>query len=188
MAVYSRNVLLFLALAGAALATWILAREPIAGSASTVGRSPPSRSYYLTGAVVHGTDDEGRIYYRIFADRIEQQEKGDDLWLYDLSIRYSPEADVSWEISAARGRAPADRNFIELLDSVRVADAGAADGPETLLETSELQLYLDEFRATSSAQIHMRKGRSAVSARGLELDLETDDWRLVADVSIRNPG
>ena len=188
MAVYSRNVLLFLALAGAALATWIVAREPVADTTGTTGRAPPSRSYYLTGAVVHGTDDDGRIYYRIFADRIEQQEKGDDLWLYDLSVRYSPETDVSWEISAARGRASSDRDFIELLDSVRFAGTGHAGDSDTVLETSELQLYLDEFRATSSAQIHMRKGRSAVSAKGLELDLETDDWRLVSDVSIRNPG
>jgi len=185
MNVYSRNVLLFLALAGAAFGTWMLSRRPEMPESTAIEVPAPSQGYYLVDAVVHGTDDDGRIFYRIDAKRIEQEQKGEDLLLYDMSVRYAPDTNVRWDISAARGRAPANREFLDLLDAVRLEKGAEGDREPMVFEASELRLYVDEYRASSAGQISLRQGQSETTATGLEIDLESDAGRLISDVSIR---
>jgi LPS export ABC transporter protein LptC len=182
----TRNLLLFLSLAGAALATWVLARVAEQPNAPTVDPGPSLQGYYLLGATLLGTDDQGQVDYRIIADRVEQQADGEALVLTKMSVEYTPDRDVRWNISAARGTAHESLDVLELQEEVRLVYAADAGQDETVFETSSLRLVADQFFASSDQPITMRKGRASITATGLELDLETDFWKLESDVAIRS--
>jgi LPS export ABC transporter protein LptC len=181
----TRNLLLFVSLAGAALATWVLARITEQTNASTVDSGPSLQGYYLLGATLLGTDDQGQVDYRIVADRVEQQDDGEALVLTKMSVEYTPDTDVRWKISAARGTARESLDLLELQEEVRLVYLADAGQDETVFETSSLQLAADRFFASSDQPITMRKGRANITATGLELNLETDFWKLESDVAIR---
>jgi len=183
MAVNPRNLLLTIMLAGGALATWVLARVSGEPEAPIADPGPAPQGYYLLGAVMHGTDDEGRLNYRILADRVEQEAEGEDFVLNGMSVEYMPDSNVRWDIFATRGFTDAGRDALRLTDGVRLVYAAAADQDETVFETSELRLHAGGYYASTNQLVTMRRGPSTVVATGLELDLDTDDWKLGSDDS-----
>ena len=186
MAVNPRNLLLLVILAGTALVTWVLARIAQEPDAAIVDQGPAAEGYYLIGAVMHGTDDNGRVYYRIRADRVEQRADGENFVLERMRVEYTPETDVHWNISAARGFADPERASLSLQEDVRLVYLPDSDLEQTVFETDGLQVYTDEFLATTDQRVTMRKGRSEFTATGLELNLKTDFWTLGSDVAIRS--
>ena len=186
MAANARNLMLFLSLAGAALLTWVFARvaeEPaVAGTDSD--RLP--EGYYLLGALMSFTNDEGQTYYRIHAERVEQLAEDESFVLEDIRVEYAPETDVHWNITAARGLAPASRDLLHLQEDVRMAYSPDASQEETVFETDDLRLYATSYLATTDQQVTMRRNGSEVTATGLELNLETDYWMLNSDVAIHS--
>lgn len=186
MTVNPRNLVLFGILAGTALVTWVLARVAQEPAPTSVDRGPASEGYYLLDAVMHGTNDDGRIYYRIRADRVEQQADGENFVLERMSVEYTPESDIHWNISASRGLADVNRESLRLQEDVRLVYAPDANQEQTVFETENLLVYTDEFLATTDQRVTMRRGQSEFTATGLELNLQTDFWKLGSDVSIRS--
>jgi LPS export ABC transporter protein LptC len=185
MAIHPRNLLLFAALAGAAVLTWMLAGERDAPDDVRTAIEPAPPGWYLVDAVLSGTDEDGRIYYRIIAERVEQRAEDDNLELENMTVEYAPESQVRWSISAARGVAPASRAYLQLLDDVRLVREPEANEDETVVEMRELQLFTDEFRASSDGLIAMHNGALDFTATGLSIDLQEDSWKLDSDVTIR---
>ena len=186
MAVNPRNLLLFGILAGTALVTWVVARVAQEPAAPRIDRGPVAQGYYLLGAVMHGTDEDGRVYYRIKAERVEQEADGENFVLERMRVEYLPDTDVHWDISASRGLADLGRESLRLQEDVRLVYAPDADQEQTVIETNDLQIFTDEFLATTDQSVTMRKGRSEFVATGLELNLKTDFWKLGSDVAIRS--
>lgn len=186
MTVNPRNLVIFGILAVAALVTGVLARFAQEPAATSVDRGPSSEGYYLLGAVMHGTDDDGRVYYRIRADRVEQQADDENFVLERMRVEYTPESGVHWNISASRGLADANRNSLSLQEDVRLVYVPDADQEQMVFETENLLVYTDEFLATTDQGVMMRKGQSEFTATGLELNLKTDFWKLGSNVSIRS--
>lgn len=186
-----RNLLLFTILAGSALATWVLARVSAERGAPIADAGPAPQGYYLLGAVMYRTDDEGRLFYRILADRVEQEAEGEEFVLEGMRVEYTPESNVRWNVSAARGFADADRDALRLTEGVRLVYAAEADQDETVFETNELHLNAGDYFASTSQPVTMTKGDLLATAKGLELNLNTDEWKLGSndsderDVTIR---
>lgn len=186
-----RNLLLFAILAGGALLTFLLARVSADRDAATADPGAAPQGYYLLGAVIHRTDDEGGLAYRILAERVEQEAEGADFVFEGMRVEYTPDANVRWDVSAARGFADADHDALRLTEGVRLVYAAEADQDETIFETNELHLDAGAYFASTNQPVTMRKGRLSVTAKGLELDLDTDEWRLGSndsderDVTIR---
>lgn len=181
----TRNLLLFVSLAGAALATWVLARVAEQTDTPSVDSGPSLQGYYLLGATLLGTDDQGQVDYRIIADRVEQQGDSEALVLTKMSVEYTPHTDVRWNISAARATALEDLDVLQLQEEVRLVYETDAEQNETVFETSSLRLAADRLFASSDQPVTMQKDRASITATGLELDLETDFWKLESDVAIR---
>jgi LPS export ABC transporter protein LptC len=178
----TRNLLLFLSLAGAALATWVLARIAEEPALQRVDPGPSPQGYYLLGATLIGTDDNGRIYYRIKAASVEQQASGEEFVLSEMSVEYTPDTDIHWKISATRGTARQNLAMLELQEKVRLVFLPDAGQDEMDFEMNELRLYADEFLATTDQPISMHRDSAELTAMGLNLNLKTDDWSLGPDV------
>lgn len=179
-----RNLLLFAILAGGALLTFLLARVSAERDAATADAGAAPQGYYLLGAVIHRTDDEGRLSYRILAERVEQEAEGADFVFEGMRVEYTPDANVRWDVSAARGFADADHDALRLTEGVRLVYAAEADQDETIFETNELHLDAADRYATTNQLVTMQRGSAVMTATGLALDLDTDEWKL-ANVTIR---
>ena len=185
MAVEPRKLLLFAALSGAALVTWVLGRIAEEPAATRVDRGPESQGYYLIDAMMQGTDDEGRVFYNVYAERVEQQTDDEDFVLRQMRVEYAPETDVNWSISAALASADQSLESLQLQQDVRLVYVPDAHQEQTIFETDALRLHAEDFLATTDRRVTMRKGRAEITATGLELDMKTDFFQLGADVTIR---
>ena len=185
MVVNTRNLLLFAALSGAAVLTWVFSSIAVEPAPTSMDPGPAPQGYYVIGAVQHVTNDEGRVLYRIVAERVEQQAEGENFVFDEISVEYMPDTDVHWDISADRGVTPASRDVLRLRDNVRLVYAPDASHEELVFETNELSLVADEFYVTSDQPITVRKDGTDLTAMGLNLNLETDDWNLGPNVTTR---
>ena len=185
MVVNTRNLLLFAALSCAAVLTGVFSSIAVEPAPTSTDPGPAPQGYYVIGAVQHVTNDEGRVLYRIVAERVEQQAEGEDFVFDEISVEYMPDTDVHWDISADRGVTPASRDVLRLRDNVRLVYAPDASHEELVFETNELSLVADEFYVTSDQPITVRKDGTDLTAMGLNLNLETDDWNLGPNVTTR---
>jgi LPS export ABC transporter protein LptC len=185
MAVNPRNLLLTIMLAGGALATWVLARVSGEPEAPIADPGPAPQGNYLLDAVMHRTDDNGRLSHRILADRVEQETEDAEFVLEGMRVEYSPDSNVHWNVSAARGFADADRDALRLTEGVRLVYTTDAGRDETIFETNELHLDAEGRYATTNQLVTMQRGSSVMTATGLELDLNIDEWKLDSNVTIR---
>ena len=179
MAVNPRNLLLFGALGVLALVTWVIARIAEEPAVQRVDSGPSSQGYYLTGAVMHVTDDEGKIYYRIVADRVTQESEEQEIVLDGMRLEYTPDTNVRWRVYAGTGRAHADRDFLNLAEDVRVVYVADDSAEEIVFETDEMSLDADKFLAYSERDVTLHKGNSEMTAAAFELNMQTDTYTLI---------
>ena len=175
MSANTRNLLAFLALSCAAFLTWLLAREPVFTSSKPPGSSPAPLGYYLTGAMLYNTDDEGHVAYRVMAQRVDQEADADRLILEKMSIEYAPELDLHWDISASRGIAVGNTAVLDL-EGVRLVYTRAPRQEASVFETSALHLDTEALVAKTDQLFKLRDPRGEITGEGLEIDLQADTW------------
>jgi len=180
----TRNLLLFVLLAGAAFGTWVLARDPSPAIQVRTETTPPSRSFYLDGAVLFATDLNGLIPYQVEAERVEQEEAGDQLTFDAMRVTYAPETDVNWNISAARGVASENLGQLHMQDDVLLILSPDNNQEDRIFRTSDLLLDADEFLVVTEAMVSLRMGTEEFVGEGLSVDLKTDAWKFGSEVII----
>jgi LPS export ABC transporter protein LptC len=178
MAFSPRNLLLFAALAGAALVTGMLASVDDEERVQTAAMPVASQAYYLKGAKLYGVNDDGQIFYTLHAEHVEQQANDDKFELQQMSVEYTPETNVLWDISAARGQADMANGLLELDEDVRLVYAPNPEQEEIRIETRRLRLHPDEFFVTSNEPVTVTRGGSRMISDTLELDLNRDAFSL----------
>jgi len=156
----------------------ILARLTEEPAPVSVDREPLPQGYYMQGAVLHGTDDSGRTFYRIHAERLEQDAASEEFAFDDLRVEYSPDTGISWNVTARLGQTDAERNMLRLENDVLLRHTGDASANETTFRTDDLLLNTRESLASTEATVRMQIGRAELEASGFELDLSNDSWTL----------
>jgi LPS export ABC transporter protein LptC len=178
MSVNPRNLLLFGLLACGSLVTWFFASIAEEEPVRTLDTGPLPGGYFLLGATLYGTNEAGQTVYRIRADRVEQVGESDDILLDEMRLEYNVEPGVLWSVSARRGATDGGRRVLDLLDGVRAVYAAESGTDQTIFETNALHLDMNESVATTDQPVRVLRGRSELTATGLEVDLHSDDWRL----------
>lgn len=181
MQINFRNVTVFGVLAAAAVSTWFLSRprEPAAPAAAAGGDTP--LGYYLRDAVVHGTDENGRTYYWIYAAEARQDPEDEGMAFSDVRIDFRDDDAVGWEILAERAVAPGRTDYIDLTN-VRLENDASADSEHTVIETPQLRFEPAEHYATTDAPVRVRVGGAEIAGVGLEARLRADMIELKSDV------
>lgn len=145
--------------------------------------SPPrlAMGYYVTDARLTGTGPDGRVIYRLRAASAEQNLADGAVSLRDVGLAYVPATEVPWQLRAARGQIPPDRNIILLSGGVVAATRTTAAAP-TLIRTEHLELDPDAFVASTPAVVAVERPRSTLHARGMRVYLKQDRLQLLTDV------
>jgi LPS export ABC transporter protein LptC len=177
-----RNAVVTVLLAAVAFATWLWSRPPPAEAVRRVAGDSTPLGYYLHGARLIGTDDSGRIAYRILADRLEELPDQQQLRLDGVQVEYRPADAVPWLISAKSGNAPKDGSLLDL-DGDVLLRSEPTDGSEPLVITTKRMRFEPESSSVQSDQaVQIRIGDWHLDAVGLRTHLKGDKLELESDV------
>jgi LPS export ABC transporter protein LptC len=170
-------------LAAIAAATWLYGREPPPANdrSGSRGDAPPL-GYYLSGAELLGTDEQGRIAYRILADRLEELPDRELLRLAGVRVEYNPVDEVPWHISARGADAPKDGSRLDLNGNVELRSAPTDGSEPMLIATEALRFFPDSSSAESDEAVRIRVGDWHLDAVGLRTHLKGDALELESDV------
>jgi len=171
-----------LLLGAAAVASWIYVRpEPPAAPLLGSGDDGPL-GYYLKGARLLGTDSEGRLAYRILADRLEEHADRERLLLKGVRIEYRPANELPWLITAGSGSSPKDGSQLDLTGGVELRSEPTDGSPPTQITTESLRFTPATASVASDQVAELRVGDWQLSGKGLRAHLKDERLELESDV------
>jgi lipopolysaccharide export system protein LptC len=168
-------------LAVIAAASWLWSQYEAAPTAPQ--RDPVSvpPGYYLSGAVLIGTDTEGRIQYRLRAGRAEEKPASNTLEFSDVEIEYAPAQQIPWIVRATNATGPVDLSQLELSGQVSLESARPGREP-LLIETTQLLFEPERLMARSDQPVQIAIGTRRINAVGLCADLKEDRLKLESQI------
>jgi LPS export ABC transporter protein LptC len=178
-----RNTVVMLVLALLAAGTWLATwqRQDTSPPAERVDDAEPL-GYYIRGARILGTDEQGRVTYRIFAERLDETPDEQRLQLTGVNVDYRPADETAWSISAASASSPRDGSQLDLAGNVEVRSS-PTDGSEPLtIAAANLRFSPDTSSAESDDAVEIRVGDWQLQAVGLRTHLKGDTLELESDV------
>lgn len=178
----ARNFAALSLLLTAALGSWYLAGTLQQEPAATDTTPRAQKGYYLRNARILGTGDAGELLYEIVADYAEQQ-AGDTIAFDNVRVRYSPEADVPWSVSADQALITGQQQRLTLSGHVLAVSNRGFSGQVTEIRTDWLELEPDNFLAHTDRRVQIRIGERSLTATGMEAALRDNRLALKSNVS-----
>jgi len=167
-------------LATLAVATWLYGRVPAIAPRALPAEGAQPLGYYLHAARMLGTDEQGRIAYRILADNLEELPQQQRLKLDGVRIEYLPADADPWLISATSGTAPKDGSELALNGNVNLRSE-PRNGGKPLVITAETLLFSPASSSVESetpvsirvGDWHIEAGRLRTHLKGDVVELES---------------
>jgi lipopolysaccharide export system protein LptC len=176
-------MLITLVLALLAAVTWFASWQPT-GPAPAVPTDAESRplGYYLRDARLVGTDEQGRVSYRLSAERLDEVPNEERLRLEGVSLEYTPADETAWQISAGLGTAPKDRSQLTFAGEVELRSSPTDGSAPVIITTAKLEFWPDTSSAESDEPVTIRVGDWHLAAVGLRTYLKGDTLQLESEV------
>jgi LPS export ABC transporter protein LptC len=176
-----RNLILILLLGAAAAASWYfsLPEPQEERRESNPGGAPVG--YYLSGASILGTDENGRVAYSLVAQRLEEHPNEDRLLFVGVQIDYRPADTTPWRITAATGSAPKNRALVDLAGDVELKSQPQSGQP-IRIATQKLTFVPATAIATTDDPVTLAIGHWQFDAVGLRTQLKDQSLRLESKV------
>jgi LPS export ABC transporter protein LptC len=170
-------VMIVLAILAAAtyVATW--QRQDAARPVERVKPAAPL-GYYARGVRLTGTDEQGRLTYRLFAERLDELPGEEQLELTGVNVDYQPADETAWTFTAATANYARDGSQIDLDGTVEARSTPAEGSHPVTITTDKLRLSPDSSSAVSEGRVGIRVGDLQLSAVGLHADLKADTLAL----------
>lgn len=177
-----RNVIVMLLLGAAAVASWFYSLpDPVAPARRSSGDDAPL-GYYMRGAQLLLTDEDGHVAYRILADRLEEQPGQERLLLERVQIEYQPANEVPWVITAGAGSAPKDASLLDLTGGVEIRSEPTDGSRPYHIKNESLRFESYNSSVTSDALTEMRVGDWQLVGKGLRANLKDERLALESEI------
>ena len=167
-------------LAALAVATWIYGRVPPVAPRTLPVEGAQPLGYYLRAARMLGTDEQGRVAYRIMADNLEELPQQQRLKLDGVRIEYLPAEADTWLISATAGTAPKDGSELLLNGNVSLRSEPRNGGKPVVITAQTLRFLPNTSSAESEMPVtisvgdwHVDAGRFRTLLKGDVMELES---------------
>lgn len=177
-----RNTLVMVVLAALAVAAWLYGRVPSTAQRPVPAEGAQPLGYYLRAARMLGTDEQGRIAYRILADNLEELPEQQRLKLDGVRIEYLPPDADSWLISAAAGSAPKDGSELALNGNVTLRNEPRNGGKPIVIAAETLRFFPNTSSAESETPVIISVGDWRVEAGRFRTLLKGDVVELESKV------
>jgi len=177
-----RNVFVAVLLAAAAGSSWYWSRAGTTDDRPGEARKSLPLGYYLTDAEIIGSDETGRLLYKIWAGQAEEHPEEGRLALRNVRVEYRPVEDVPWFLTADSGEAPTDQSYIDLSGAVELANAPREQGERTLIQTQTLRFEPEAFVAGTENTVSLFLSAGRLDAVGIKAYLRDDRLELESNV------
>jgi LPS export ABC transporter protein LptC len=174
-----RNAVIFVALAGAAIATWLLGRPPPEIEKAATRRAAPL-GYYLRDATILGTNADGVVSYRIYARRLEQPEENQSLVLTEVRVEYAARENIPWHVTAPSATAESGGEYLRLYGGVLLSSEPKDGAAAIMIETPELEFEPESYVASGAQPVTYSRGATRLRAESFTADLKKDIIDLVS--------
>lgn len=166
-----------------AAATWIATwqRLDVSPLVDRVTATEPL-GYYARGARLSGTDEQGRLTYRVFAERLEELPGEEGVQLVGVNVDYQPSDDTEWTLMSATARYARDGSQIDLLGNVEVRSLPVGGSRSVTIFTDKLVFSPDTSRAETDEKVEIGVGDWQLQGVGLRSDLKGGTLRLESEV------
>ncbi|MCC5868930.1 MAG: LPS export ABC transporter periplasmic protein LptC [Gammaproteobacteria bacterium] len=162
--------------------TWWLARDGDAtDDALQVADTLTPPGFYIRRARLIGLDEAGLVLYRLDAQYGSQVEPSGPIELQEVTLDYTPAAEVPWRLEGRQARVPADRSEVELFDGV-VATSTGDSRPQATIRTDSLRLDPRTHIAKTGDPVSVRTPEGTLSGVGMTANLQED--RLVLESKV----
>jgi lipopolysaccharide export system protein LptC len=138
---------------------------------------------YFEGVEISGTDEQGRLAYRLAAERAEHNPERDAIELTTVDVILLEEGTPVWLVVADSGLAPSAGNEIELIGDVQMRRAGGTS--EFQISGESFTLFPDTESASSEGAVEVRMGDQTLTGVGFEADFNLGNMRLKSQVHAR---
>jgi LPS export ABC transporter protein LptC len=170
-----------LLLSAAAVASWYFSLPaPEVPSRDASGGGPPL-GYYMSGASILGTDENGRVAYSLVASRLEEHPNEDRLLIVGVQIDYQPADTTPWMITAATGSAPKNRAVVDLAGDVELTSQ-PQNGQPIRIATQKLTFAPATSVATTDAPVTLTIGDWRFEAVGMRTHFKDQSLTLESNV------
>ena len=177
-----RNLAGIAVLAAAVIGSWYWSHEAVVLDEAASGGPSGPLGYYLRDARISIMDDEGHILYVISASAVEERPNENRTVLDRVYVRYSPAADVPWEISADSGEIPNEAQYIELSGGVELVSTAEPGNEPTVIRAPRIRLAPEDYLASTEAEVSVVLGTQRLDAVGMSADLKGDYLELESNV------
>jgi len=180
---FVRNTVVMIVLAILAAATWVATwqRQDDATVVEPVADAEPL-GYYARGARMSGTDELGRVIYRVFAERLDELPGDERLQLSGVNVDYSPADETAWSLTAESAKYARDGSRLDMSGNVELRSTPTDGSKPVTVATESLLFSPDTSSAASSEAVAIRVGDWQLSGVGLSADLKGDTLELESQV------
>ena len=170
------------ALTAIAMSTWLWSRQGMDGEdpVTVVGTAAPG--YYLRGASILGTDEAGRALFRVQAASAEEVPAQRRLLLRGVAVRYQPESQVPWVLTATEGQAFLDQTHLDFTGEVELTRSGRTDSGPMAIHAGSLRLEPATFDVRADGPVSLYFGDRRLDAVGLSANLKAERMALESNV------
>ncbi len=170
------------ALTAIAMLTWLWSRQGIDvdDPVAVLGAAAPG--YYLQGASILGTDEEGQALFRVQAASAEELPAQNRLLLSDVAVSYQSEAQVPWVLTATQGHAFLDETYLDFSGEVELIRSEQPDSGPMMIRTSSLRLEPETFDVHTDGPVSLYFGDRRLDAIGLSANLKAERMALESDI------
>ena len=177
-----RYLLSLIALLGGAVASGVLLLRTSPEDVEADVSPRLGLGYYLKGAQLTGTGDDGLPLYRMSARTASQSLTDGTVDMLEVQMIYEPVTNVPWDVRADAGHLPPDGNIIQLSGNV-VAVAREGDQPATTIRTDYLELDPDTSIAETQSKVTVDYAGNRIFATGMRVYFKEDRLQLKSNVN-----
>ena len=138
--------------------------------------------YYGDGTRLTGTDEQGRVLYRLRADSLEEVPGDERYAMAGVRVEYTPADEVPWSLTATRASRPKSDAKLDLEGEVELRSVPADGAAAKVITTARLQFDPDRSWVESDQRVDLRVGDLVLSGVGLGANLNDDELQLKSDV------
>ncbi|MEM6639163.1 MAG: LPS export ABC transporter periplasmic protein LptC [Pseudomonadota bacterium] len=137
--------------------------------------------YYLKGARLRSTDQNGLLTYELKAERIDERPSTRSIELSDLQLDYGNENN-QWRLEARSGRMPASNDRIHLEGGVRAKLLNVAAHGATRFFSERMVVDINGQTASTSDPVTVEFQSGRLEALGLDVNLADETLQLRGNV------
>jgi LPS export ABC transporter protein LptC len=170
---------------------FVLGRGGSTPGATSTHDEPATFKYNFVAhdVIVRQTGNDGKLQYRLEAERVEQRPEDKQISATNLTAHYeTPDANAgaadasNWKLTANHATLPDDGKLLQLRGAVRVTGQPPAASAPVTLATNSLDYDMQTQEITSREIVDVQMGEQRLQGSGLQANIRLGTMRLETQV------